>query len=118
VLLNNGNGTFAAAVTFGVGSEPGSVFAADLDGDGNVDLSTANYGSNNVSVLLNRSVNRDASDVNCDGVIDLVDVVLLGNHLDGIVALSGDCSETPGDVNVDGFVNEDDYTLLYDWIAR
>jgi hypothetical protein len=39
-----------------VGDAPYSIFAADLDGDGDLDLATANYGSDNVSILLNSSV--------------------------------------------------------------
>ncbi|HEX9917140.1 MAG TPA: FG-GAP-like repeat-containing protein, partial [candidate division Zixibacteria bacterium] len=35
------------------GNNPHLIFAADLDGDGDLDLATANYGSHNVSVLLN-----------------------------------------------------------------
>ncbi len=46
--------TFATAPKspFQVGSSPGSVTNADFDGDGNVDLATSNFDSNNVSVLL------------------------------------------------------------------
>ena len=53
VLLNNGDGTFAPHSAYPVGDFPQSVFAADLDGDGDLDLTTANYGPRNVSVLLN-----------------------------------------------------------------
>jgi hypothetical protein len=53
VLLNNGDGTFQEAVNYGAGDGPNSVFAVDLDGDGDSDLAVANYGSDNVSVLLN-----------------------------------------------------------------
>jgi hypothetical protein len=52
VLLNLGNGTFAAAVNYAAGSGPYSVTAADLNGDGKPDLAVANSGGN-VSVLLN-----------------------------------------------------------------
>ena len=45
--------SFAAQQTFATGSEPDSVAAADLNGDGRPDLIVANYGSNTVSVLLN-----------------------------------------------------------------
>ena len=47
------NGTFADKVDYDVGYNPLSVFSADLDGDGDNDLAVANYGSDNVSVLLN-----------------------------------------------------------------
>ncbi|MCH8837203.1 MAG: fibronectin type III domain-containing protein, partial [Candidatus Marinimicrobia bacterium] len=53
VLLNNGNGTFTAKIDYAVGTGPFSVFSADLDGDGDLDLAVANFSSNNVSVLLN-----------------------------------------------------------------
>ncbi|MFC1481987.1 FG-GAP-like repeat-containing protein [Candidatus Neomarinimicrobiota bacterium] len=48
-----GNGTFAAATNYSVGSYPYSVAAADLDGDGAVDLVAHNGNSHDVSVLLN-----------------------------------------------------------------
>jgi hypothetical protein len=57
VLLNQGNGTFAPQVPYGVGSNPSSVTSADLDGDGDQDLAAPNSVPNSlsdaVSVLLN-----------------------------------------------------------------
>ena len=53
ILRNNGDGTFQAAVDYVVGSDPRSVFCADLDGDSDFDLAVANYSSNNVSILEN-----------------------------------------------------------------
>ena len=53
VLLNNGDGTFAADVTYGVGDRPFSVAVGDLDGDLDLDLAVANGIDYNVSVLLN-----------------------------------------------------------------
>src|SRR6185437_9787817 len=54
VLLNNGNGTFAAKVDYPTGFSPSSVAEADLNGDGEPDLVVANAGANSsVSVLLN-----------------------------------------------------------------
>ncbi|MEW5702448.1 MAG: FlgD immunoglobulin-like domain containing protein [Candidatus Zixiibacteriota bacterium] len=44
---------FMAAVNYAAGAVPYSVFAADLDGDGDFDLAVANVGSNNVSILRN-----------------------------------------------------------------
>jgi hypothetical protein len=45
-------GNFAAAVNINAGTAPNQVAVADVNGDGKPDLITANYGSNNVSVLL------------------------------------------------------------------
>jgi hypothetical protein len=54
VLLNDGDGTFAPHSVHPVGHTPVSVFSADLDGDGDLDLAVTNDGSDNVSVLLNQ----------------------------------------------------------------
>jgi hypothetical protein len=53
VLLNKGNGTFAAKVDYATGSSAEAVAAADLNGDGKPDLAVANQVSQSVSVLLN-----------------------------------------------------------------
>jgi hypothetical protein len=53
ILKNNGDGTFESAVSYGAGDSPHSVFCADLDGDGDLDLAVANAGSDNVSILKN-----------------------------------------------------------------
>ena len=58
VLLNNGDGTFASRVPYDVGLRPLSLAAGDVDGDGDLDLVTANERSGDVSVLLN---NGDAT---------------------------------------------------------
>ncbi len=50
-----GGTLFGAKTDYGVGSVPGSVFSADLDGDGDNDLAVANQNSDNVSVLMNLS---------------------------------------------------------------
>jgi len=61
VLLGNGKGSFTPdpyrspglpAGTFAVGSDPDSVALADVNGDGRLDIVTANYNDNTVSVLL------------------------------------------------------------------
>ena len=54
VLLGNGNGTFAAQRTFWTGyrSYPSSIVTDDFNGDGHLDLAIANYGMDNVGVLL------------------------------------------------------------------
>ncbi len=51
VLKGNGLGSFAAAVTYTVGSNPSDVATMDFDNDGDKDLAVTNYGSNNLTVL-------------------------------------------------------------------
>jgi hypothetical protein len=52
ILLGNGDGTFQAAVNYPVGVAPLFVAVGDFNGDGKLDVVTANANSNNVSILL------------------------------------------------------------------
>jgi len=52
VLLNTG-GAFAAPQSFTVGLTPFALSVADLDGDGDADVATANWHSNDVTILRN-----------------------------------------------------------------
>jgi hypothetical protein len=117
VLLGNGSGGFTAAAgsPFAVGTGPESVAVGDFNGDGIQDLVTANFGSNNVTVLLgNGSGGFTAAtgspfaaglepyfaavgDFNGDGVQDLAITnfsstnitVLLGNGSGGFTEATG-----------------------------
>ena len=53
VTGTNGNGTFASVGNFGVGANPQGIAAGQFNGDTNLDLVTANWGGNNVTVLTN-----------------------------------------------------------------
>ncbi|MEG4917265.1 DUF4347 domain-containing protein, partial [Microcoleus sp. B7-D4] len=53
VLLGTGTGTFSPVANYSLGSNPWTVTAADLNADGNLDLATSNYWTNDVSILLN-----------------------------------------------------------------
>ena len=53
ILLGTGTGDFGQQSDFGVGSGPFSVAVGDFNNDGKLDLVTANFGSDNISVLLN-----------------------------------------------------------------
>ncbi|CAF3385938.1 unnamed protein product [Rotaria socialis] len=92
VLINAGNGTFIAQVTYstGGGSNPAFVAAADVNGDGKIDITVANYWGGNIGVLINNgngtfaaqvtystggSSNPQvvaAADVNMDSKVDII----------------------------------------------
>ena len=55
VLLGNGDGSFQAPLTFGVGIAPTSVAVGDFNADGKQDLAVANSSSGDVSVLINNT---------------------------------------------------------------
>ncbi|MCD0166748.1 VCBS repeat-containing protein [Deinococcus sp. 12RED42] len=52
VALGNGDGTFGAPTTLSVGSDPRDLLVGDANGDGWLDVLTADHGSNSLSVLL------------------------------------------------------------------
>jgi subtilisin-like proprotein convertase family protein len=52
VLLNNGMGGFGPATSFGVRTQPSFVAVGDFNNDTKPDLAVANFGSNNISILL------------------------------------------------------------------
>ncbi len=88
VLLGNGDGTFAAAVNYGVGNNPVAVAVGQFTGDGHLDLVTTNRGDNTLSVLPGKgdgtfgpAASEDVGsgptsvavgDLNGDGRLDLV----------------------------------------------
>lgn len=101
VFMNHSGGgstpLFASPVTYSVGMFPASLFLGDLDGDGSVDIATANMGTNDVSVLLNDGAGLfgretyyvvgdhpqaiDGADLDGDGDIDLVVANSTGNSM-------------------------------------
>ncbi|MGB2979626.1 MAG: Ig-like domain-containing protein, partial [Candidatus Zixiibacteriota bacterium] len=108
-IVYDGSGTFAPHSIYPVGDYPVSVFSADLDGDGDLDLATANEHSASVSVLLNNGDGSFAThsvyaagdgpwsvfsaDLDGDGDLDLAvadyysdSVSVLLNHGDGTFA--------------------------------
>lgn len=55
ILTNDGNGVFGSNTTLNVGRGVDSVAAADVNGDGKLDLICANENDNTLSVLINTS---------------------------------------------------------------
>lgn len=132
VLLGNGDGTFRNSTSYATGSNPLGIAVADFNGDGNMDLVSADSSSNSLSVMFGNgdgsySARRSyvagsapysvsVADFNGDGVMDLVSAdsgagrvsILLGNA-DGtfrarnsFVAGSVPRTVAVGDVNGDG----------------
>lgn len=131
VPLGKGDGTFNKAASYSLGTtgkDPDSIGAADFNHDGNLDLVTANWDSNTVSVLLGNgdgtfktAVNYAANDTpygiaigdfNGDGNLDFASVgssvmLFLGNG-DGTfqpqinIPSTGGLSVAAGDFNGDG----------------
>jgi len=105
VLLGKGDGTFRKYVSYLTGSAPEYVATADLNGDGILDLVTANELSGTVSVLLGKgdgtfqakvdsAVGKDPislaiADLNRDGKPDLA-VVNLGDNSLSVLLGKGD----------------------------
>ncbi|CAF1006875.1 unnamed protein product [Adineta steineri] len=92
IFLNHGDGTFATQVTYttGSGSTPYGIAVADFNGDGKIDVVTANYRANSITILLNNGdgtfptqviyttgsgtlpIGVTVGDFNGDGKIDIV----------------------------------------------
>jgi hypothetical protein len=92
---------FENRVNYGVRSIPSSVAAFDLEGDGDLDLITANSQSFNISILKNLSDpcnNYSKGDLNGDINLTASDVVLM---LNCVFRGSGNCLFCFADVNCD-----------------
>lgn len=51
--ISTGNIGFNAPLNFATGTQPGSVYASDFDGDDLIDIAVANIGQNSISLLRN-----------------------------------------------------------------
>jgi hypothetical protein len=110
VLLNAGDGSFAAPITYAAGSDPVAVAVADVNGDGFPDLAVADASGNSLQVLLNDGHGAFAapmtqvvganpvavtfSDVDGDGKTDMV-VANRDDDTAGILLGNGDGSFAP-----------------------
>jgi hypothetical protein len=130
ILLGNGNGGFAAPVTFNAGTGATAIVSGDFNRDGKADLAVVNNADNNISILIGNGAGAFASLVNFnlpvspsdvavgdfdgDGNTDLAVAggsgtisILLGNGAGGFsigspILVSGAGAITVGDVNGDG----------------
>jgi hypothetical protein len=109
VLVNQGDGTFAAAVSYGVRESPQSVVAVELDGDGLPDLAAANRENNNVSVLMGFGDATFAPDIRYDVGRDPQSVVFGDLDADGDTDLVVTNPSTPNQPNGSG---GDDVSVL------
>ena len=66
VMKGSGNGTFEPGQDFTTGTEPWGLVVRDFDGDGKLDLATANHGEATTSVL------RGNGDGTFQGKIDYI----------------------------------------------
>jgi hypothetical protein len=115
VLLNNGSGSFAPAVTYPAGSAPASIVAADFNGDTKPDLAVSNVNDllspGTVNVLLNTGSGSFApatsfasggfapfsiasADINGDTKPDLIVANLFDNNV-GVLLNNGSGSFAP-----------------------
>jgi hypothetical protein len=118
ILLGTGNGKFGAAKNCAVGNIPFSLSVKDLNGDGNLDLSTVNNSGDSVSVLLgdgkggfapvkNFAVGNNPDfgtlgDFNNDGLANVVYVNRGSNDVSVLLNNTVVISTTRNDFNNDG----------------
>ncbi|CAN5645722.1 hypothetical protein BH09PLA1_BH09PLA1_06050 [soil metagenome] len=126
VLLGNGDGTFAAASFYDAGHTPFSVTTGDFDGDGDLDVVTANWHSNDITVLKNTTIDtapppptnnppvaNDDSASTQSGAAVLVNVLANDTDSDGtLIASSVAISTAPanGTTTVDTITGRITYT--------
>jgi hypothetical protein len=98
IFPGRGDGTFDASVMLSTGtnSQPFGATFADFNGDGTLDLITANHGSRSLSVFLNHgSFSFTVTDIPLDRQAnDVVAADLNGDsHMDLVVAASSDAGD-------------------------
>jgi hypothetical protein len=104
VLLGNGNGTFEYGASYPSGQSPESIAVADFSGNHKLDLAIANSEGGSISVLLGNGdgtfqnpvdyaiafcVWVAATDINSDGIPDLVAATDYEPNLSGIAVFLG-----------------------------
>ncbi|MBH5318476.1 VCBS repeat-containing protein [Paenibacillus sp. GSMTC-2017] len=95
ILLGRGDGTLLASVNYDVsGSQPSSVTSFDFDGDRNLDIATANFNSNNMSIMRGNGKGQFAAAINYVVGSKPAQLLSVDLNLDGkkdlVIANSGD----------------------------
>jgi hypothetical protein len=94
IFLGNGDGTFAASGAYGAGTNPASVTVADINGDGNQDLTVVSeYG--NVTALLGTG----------NGTFQPGQTLAVGSFLSSVAVGDFNSDGTADLVVADGFFN-------------
>lgn len=104
VLLGNGMGGFGPPAAFSARTQPSYVAIADLNGDTKLDLAVANFGSDNVTILLGTGT----------GSFVFSNNVLAGNLTSGFGPVSLAVADFTGDSKLDlaiAHYNNNSYTI-------
>jgi hypothetical protein len=110
MLINNGNGNFVSdKADYALGMHPLSLFASDLDGDGDKDLVTAGNPGTILYNLSNPFCQNNPGDLDHDCILTLNDVVF---QLNCVFLNLGDCPLVLTDVNCNGAATPADVVLL------
>jgi hypothetical protein len=107
VLLNRGDLTFEPSLAFAAGDQPIAAAAGDLDGDGRVDVVTADQGiggARTVTVLINQTPGACSADRDGSGDVGFGDIL-------AILAAWGD-EGGPEDLDGSGFVDFGDLLIV------
>jgi hypothetical protein len=128
VLLNTGNGTFSSPSSYSVGNSPLSIWAADLDADGDLDIVTGNSEDDNLSFLSNHgngtfSYNsvfpvsdhpsaHFSADLDGNGSMDLI---ATNRDSDNLTIL---LNFVRGDINGDAIINIGDMVYLLNYLYK
>ncbi|MFI5379933.1 MAG: beta strand repeat-containing protein [Tepidisphaerales bacterium] len=110
ILLNTGNGVFAAAVAYVTGGAyPTSMATADFNGDGKPDVAIVDSAGNTLSVLLNNGAGGLGAPTNYATGPNPVSVAALDFNGDGMPDLVVSCLDSN---TVDVFLNDGTGALL------